>query len=112
MTDTDGREPAIVEAPSVLGLRPSGVQDLPTALRDAGLADRLGAVRAGRVDPPPYDPGARRRHRDPQTALADERARVLDVTIFNPRLDPGGRIAARLTECLVRGLAARTDGKG
>ncbi|ORT56788.1 arginase family protein [Streptomyces sp. CB03238] len=47
----------IIEAPSVLGLRPSGVQDLPTALLDAGLADRLGdAVRAGRVDPPAYDP--------------------------------------------------------
>ncbi|OKK03687.1 arginase [Streptomyces sp. CB03234] len=42
-----------------------------------------------------------------RTALADERARGLDVTIFNPRLDPDGRIAARLTECLARSLAAR-----
>lgn len=33
------REFAIIEAPSVLGLRPSGVQDLPSALLDAGLLD-------------------------------------------------------------------------
>ncbi|NWF25506.1 arginase family protein [Streptomyces sp. PKU-EA00015] len=43
------------------------------------------------------------------TALADERARGLDVTIFNPRLDPGGTMASRLVECLRQGLAARTD---
>lgn len=42
-----------------------------------------------------------------RTALADERALGLDVTIFNPRLDPEGSIAARLTECLRRGLSAR-----
>ncbi|MFD0423433.1 arginase family protein [Streptomyces parvus] len=29
----------------------------------------------------------------------------LDVTIFNPRRDPEGTIAARLTECLRRGLS-------
>ncbi|MFK4224432.1 arginase family protein [Streptomyces sp. NPDC019890] len=45
-----------------------------------------------------------------RTALADERAVGLDVTIFNPRLDPDGSIAARLIECLRRGLAARTGG--
>ncbi|MFF8844173.1 arginase family protein [Streptomyces sp. NPDC015127] len=44
-----------------------------------------------------------------RTALADERARGLDVTIFNPRLDPGGTAAARLVECLREGLSARTD---
>ncbi|MEU2432822.1 arginase family protein [Streptomyces sp. NPDC007861] len=43
-----------------------------------------------------------------RTALADERAVGLDVTIFNPRLDPDGSIAARLTECLHRGLSARS----
>ncbi|MEV4332781.1 arginase family protein [Streptomyces sp. NPDC049597] len=43
------------------------------------------------------------------TALADERARGLDVTIFNPRLDPGGTTAARLADCLRQGLSARTD---
>ncbi|MFF8831007.1 arginase family protein [Streptomyces sp. NPDC015131] len=56
--------PAVVEAPSVLGLRPSGVQDLPAALLGAGLLDRLGADHAGRVDPPPYDP-----RRDPDTGV-------------------------------------------
>ncbi|MBT2444419.1 arginase family protein [Streptomyces sp. ISL-36] len=58
------REPAIIEAPSVLGLRPSGVQELPTALLDAGLAARLGAVRAGRVEAPAYDP-----RRDEETGI-------------------------------------------
>ncbi|MCX4717623.1 arginase family protein [Streptomyces virginiae] len=37
-------------------------------------------------------------------ALADERAVGLDVTIFNPRLDPDATPAARLVECLGRGL--------
>lgn len=50
------QELAIIEAPSVLGLRPSGVQELPTALLDAGLPAGLAAVRAGRVEPPAYDP--------------------------------------------------------
>ena len=47
---------AIVEAPSVLGLFPRGVERLPEALLDAGLADALGASRAGRVAPPAYNP--------------------------------------------------------
>jgi arginase len=55
---------AIVEAPSVLGLFPGGVEHLPDALLDAGLADELGARRAGRIDPPPYD-----ERRDPVTGL-------------------------------------------
>jgi arginase len=50
------RELAIIEAPSVLGLRPSGVEDLPTSLLDAGLLDGFAAVRAGRVEAPAYDP--------------------------------------------------------
>ncbi|MFD9408669.1 arginase family protein [Streptomyces sp. NPDC059989] len=58
------RDPAIIEAPSVLGLRPAGVQDLPTALFEAGLLDHPGAVRAGRVEPPAYDP-----RRDAETGI-------------------------------------------
>ncbi|MEU0243243.1 arginase family protein [Streptomyces sp. NPDC006235] len=58
------RNLAIIEAPSVLGLRPTGVEQLPDALLDAGLAEGLGAVRAGRVQPPPYDP-----QRDPDTGV-------------------------------------------
>ncbi len=42
-----------------------------------------------------------------RAALGDERARGLDVTIFNPRLDHDGTIAVRLAECLRRGLPAR-----
>jgi hypothetical protein len=43
---------AVVEAPSVLGLFPRGVERLPEALLDAGLADAVGSRRAGRVVPP------------------------------------------------------------
>lgn len=50
------RDLAIVEAPSVLGLRPTGVQDLPAALLATGLRERLRAVVGGRVDAPAYDP--------------------------------------------------------
>ncbi|WP_028812718.1 arginase family protein [Streptomyces flavidovirens] len=50
------RQPAVVEAPSVLGLRPSGVQDASAALLDTGLLRHLGAVWAGRVEAPVYDP--------------------------------------------------------
>jgi arginase len=46
---------AIIEAPSNLGLFPSGVEQLPDAVLAAGFADRIGARHAGRVSPPPYD---------------------------------------------------------
>ncbi|MEU1315895.1 arginase family protein [Streptomyces tibetensis] len=58
------RKLAIIEAPSVLGLRPTGVEDLPTALLGAGLTEGLGAVHAGRAEPPPYAP-----ERDPDTGV-------------------------------------------
>jgi arginase len=54
----------ILEAPSVLGLFPNGVETLPDALRRAGLAERLGATHAGRIEPPPYNAA-----RDPETLL-------------------------------------------
>ncbi|MFI6851237.1 arginase family protein [Streptomyces sp. NPDC050416] len=80
------RNLAIIEAPSVLGLRPTGVEELPDALLGAGLAEGLGAVRAGRVQPPPYNP---QRDQDTgvlnpggiaaySTALADTVGAVLD----------------------------------
>jgi arginase len=47
---------AIIEAPSVLGLFPGGVEQLPKALLDAGLADAVSARHAGRLMPPTYDP--------------------------------------------------------
>ncbi|MFF9016262.1 arginase family protein [Streptomyces sp. NPDC014870] len=49
-------EVAIVEAPSPLGLWPSGVQELPQALMDAGLRRIAGSLRAERVRAPVYDP--------------------------------------------------------
>jgi arginase len=48
------RRYAIVEAPSVLGLWPSGVERLAETLLQAGLAEKVGARRAGRVEPPPF----------------------------------------------------------
>jgi arginase len=55
---------AVVEAPSHLGLRAEGVETLPDALLAAGLAERLGARRAGRLATPGYDPRV-----DPETGL-------------------------------------------
>jgi arginase len=55
---------SILEAPSILGLRPTGVEDLPAALEAAGLRAGLNAEHAGRVEPPPYNP-----ERDPETLL-------------------------------------------
>jgi arginase len=55
---------AILDAPSILGLFPKGVERLPDALRAAGLTERLGATHAGRLEPPPYHPA-----RDPDTLL-------------------------------------------
>jgi arginase len=55
---------AIVEAPSHLGLRAEGVEALPEALLAAGLAERLGARRAGGPAAPAYDPQI-----DPETGI-------------------------------------------
>lgn len=81
---------AILEAPSVLGLFPKGVETLPQALLAAGLTEMLDARHAGRIDPPPYDP-----RKDPKTlmlnprgiadfsvALADAVGRLLDEGAF------------------------------
>ena len=44
----------IIEAPSILGLRPTGVQHLPEALKAAGLMRELRAEYGGRVSPLSY----------------------------------------------------------
>jgi arginase len=78
---------AIIGAPSVLGLFSGGVEHLPRALLNAGLADAVAARHGGVVTPPPYDP---RRDaatglvnptglRDDAHALADATGEVLDV---------------------------------
>jgi arginase len=46
---------AVIEAPSILGLRPTGVEHLPDALVRAGLLGRLHARHAGRVNAPAYN---------------------------------------------------------
>jgi arginase len=42
---------SILDAPSILGLRPTGVEDLPEALKAAGLLEALNAQYLGRVQP-------------------------------------------------------------
>lgn len=49
------REYSVIDAPSILGLRPTGVEHLPEALRAAGLVERLNADYFGIVTPSPYD---------------------------------------------------------
>ena len=44
-------EYSVIEAPSILGLRPTGVELLPKALREAGLLEQLNADYAGMVTP-------------------------------------------------------------
>ena len=67
----------IIEAPSILGLRPSGVERLPDALLQGGLAQGIGARLAGRLTPPPYDP-----ERDPNTLTLNAQA----IARFSPQL--------------------------
>jgi arginase len=74
---------AIVEAPSVLGLFPKGVETLPEALLGAGLAERLKARREGRVEPPPYDP-----RRDPETRLLNPQGLANYAVALADRLEP------------------------
>ena len=59
---------AIIEAPSMLGTSPrfGGVRHAPEALLKTGLAEAIGARRAGRVEPPPYVEG-----RDPVTQVTN-----------------------------------------
>lgn len=45
----------IIDAPSILGLRPTGVEYLPEALKAAGLMERLNADYSGRVSSLPYN---------------------------------------------------------
>src|SRR5919198_3933532 len=77
---------SVIDSPSILGLRPTGVERLPEALKAAGLISRLNAEYAGHVLPPLYNP-----QRDKETLLlnaesirefsqrlADKVTRVLD----------------------------------
>ena len=44
----------IIDAPSNLGLRPTGVERLPEALKSAGLMSKLSAEYGGQISPLPY----------------------------------------------------------
>jgi arginase len=81
---------AIVEAPSHLGLRAAGVEQLPGALLRAGLANRLNARLAARLPVPRFDPridpGTRMLNptglRDYSSILADAVGSALDQGDF------------------------------
>jgi arginase len=76
-TTLSQRPYAIIEAPSVLGLKPTGVEKLPKRLLDLGLARRLNARLAERLDTPPYNP-----ERDPETLTLNAQA----IAQWTPRL--------------------------
>jgi arginase len=78
MGTSESRRPyAIIEAPSILGLKPTGVQGLSRRLLDLGLGERLQARLAGRVDAPLYNP-----ERDPETLTLNADA----IARWTPRL--------------------------
>lgn len=64
----------IIEAPSVLGLWPSGVEDAPRVLLEMGLGTGLGIEKTIRLETPRYDP-----RRDPETKLLNP-ARLLSFS--------------------------------
>ncbi len=75
---------AIIEAPSPLGLWPSGVERTPEVLLQIGLARALDARRDQRVEPPDYDPV-----RESTTAMLNPRG----LAEYSPRLaDAIGRV--------------------
>jgi arginase len=81
---------SVIDAPSDLGLRRTGVDGLPQALRTAGLLEGLPAVRrAGRVPVPRYSP------------LRDQIHGVLNVDGI---ADFGRRLAERVAFTLSLGL--------
>jgi hypothetical protein len=76
----------VIEAPSILGLKPTGVDRLPQALLENRLAERVGARHAGRVVPLPYDG-----ERDASTGTLNAR-------------DEDGKAGRELTNLLVAAL--------
>jgi len=68
---------AIIEAPSTLGLATDGVERLPEQLLKLGLAERIGARRAGRLVVPSKDPAP-----DPETGILNAGA----IAAWSPQL--------------------------
>ena len=78
------RNHAIIEAPSTLGLRSDGVARLPERLLGFGLAERIGARRAGRLAVP-----AKQSRPDPETRVLNAQA----IVDWSPHLaDAVGRV--------------------
>jgi len=77
----------LIEVPSPLGLRPSGLEQAPGALRAAGLHERLGSPDVARVPVPPYCDV-----RDPRTGI----------------LNPGG--IAAVAHNVAEAVSAALDG--
>jgi arginase len=48
---TDKAQYSVIDAPSILGLRPTGLEYLPEALKTAGLLEKLNAEYAGCIQP-------------------------------------------------------------
>ena len=67
--DTKPRRYALLEAASTLGLRSTGVEQLPSVLLQHGLAERLPGRRAGRIEP--GVPRSSERDRQTNTLNAD-----------------------------------------
>ncbi|MDQ3837986.1 MAG: arginase family protein [Thermoproteota archaeon] len=66
----DNTRYSVIDAPSILGLRPTGVEYLPEALKTAGLLEKLNAEYGGRVQPSSrYNP-----NRDQKTMLLNANA--------------------------------------
>ena len=74
---------AILQAPSNLGLRPTGVEEAPTALLELGLGQRLRARHAGRVEAPSYSPV-----RDPLTNTLNARSIAAYAATLADRVTP------------------------
>jgi arginase len=84
--------PLVIEVPSPLGLRPSGLEHAPDALRRAGLHERLGSRDTVRVDVPAYSDV-----RDPKTAILNPQgiAAVAREVAASRRLPASRRRAER-----------------
>ncbi len=79
----------LINAPSILGLRTTGVERLPDALQQAGLKEKLPIQRSETVVPPPYHP-----HRDSRSKMLNPRAiasySVALANSIQPVLQAGG----------------------
>jgi arginase len=71
------RRIAVIEAPSALGLTPTGVDGLARTLMADGIADRTHARYVGRIEPPPYHS-----QRDAETGILNAQA----IAQWSPQL--------------------------